>query len=54
MAYKTFAAIYVGSSEIAMKIYEITGKKTLNILTGSVILLSLRRIPTARDIFQLS
>lgn len=28
MAYKTFAAIYVGSSEIAMRIYEINGKKS--------------------------
>ena len=27
MAYKMFAAIYVGSSELAMKIYEINGKK---------------------------
>ena len=26
MAYKTFAAIYVGSSEIAMKIYELTAR----------------------------
>ena len=28
MAYKTFAAIYVGSSEISMKIYQISSKKT--------------------------
>ncbi|MBQ8412767.1 MAG: exopolyphosphatase, partial [Lachnospiraceae bacterium] len=28
MAYKTFAAIYVGSSEIALKIYQISSKKT--------------------------
>lgn len=34
MAYKTFAAIYVGSSEIAMKIYEITGKKNFKHIDG--------------------
>ena len=28
MTYKMFAAIYVGSSEVAMRIYEINGKKT--------------------------
>ena len=28
MAYKTFAAIYVGSSRIAMKIFEVNAKKT--------------------------
>lgn len=28
MAYKMFAAIYVGSSEVAMKIYEINGRKS--------------------------
>lgn len=28
MAYKMFAAIYVGSSELGMKIYEIAGKKS--------------------------
>lgn len=34
MAYKTFAAIYVGSSEIAMKIYEISGKKSFKKIDG--------------------
>ena len=28
MAYKMFAAIYVGSSEISMKIFQVNGRKT--------------------------
>lgn len=34
MAYKMFAAIYVGSSELAMKIYEINGRKTFKQIDG--------------------
>lgn len=30
MAYKTFAAIDVGSTDVTMKIYEITAKKGLS------------------------
>lgn len=34
MAYKMFAAIYVGSSEIALKIYEINGRKSFKQIDG--------------------
>lgn len=34
MAYKMFAAIYVGSSELAMKIYQINGKKNFTQVDG--------------------
>lgn len=34
MAYKMFAAIYVGSSELGMKIYEISSKKTFKQVDG--------------------
>ncbi|MDD6328571.1 MAG: HD domain-containing protein [Eubacteriales bacterium] len=34
MAYKLFAAIYVGSSEISMKIYEINGRKSFRQIDG--------------------
>lgn len=34
MAYKLFAGIYVGSSEVAMKIYEINGKKSFKQIDG--------------------
>lgn len=34
MAYKMFAAIYVGSSELAMKIYEINGRKSFRQIDG--------------------
>ncbi len=34
MAYKMFAAIYVGSSELSLKIYEITGRKSFKQIDG--------------------
>lgn len=34
MAYKMFAAIYVGSSELSIKIYEINSKKTFKLVDG--------------------
>ena len=34
MAYKMFAAIYVGSSEISMKIYQISSKKNFKKVDG--------------------
>ena len=34
MAYKMFAAIYVGSSELAMRIYEINGRKSFRQIDG--------------------
>lgn len=34
MAYKMFAAIYVGSCELAIKIYEINAKKTFKLVDG--------------------
>ena len=34
MAYKMFAAMYVGSSELALKIYEINGKKSFKMVDG--------------------
>lgn len=34
MAYKMFAAIYVGSSELALKIYEINGRKSFKQIDG--------------------
>ncbi len=32
MAYKMFASIYVGSSELSMKIYQINSKKTFKLI----------------------
>ena len=34
MAVKTFAAIYVGSSDLSLDIYEINGKKTFKKIDG--------------------
>ena len=34
MAIKTFAAIYVGSSDLSLDIYEINGKKNFNKIDG--------------------
>lgn len=41
MAYKMFAAIYVGSSEVAMRIYEISGKKSFKQVDGVTKILEL-------------
>lgn len=41
MAFKTFAAIYVGSSEVAMSIYEISSKKTFKLVDSVTKILEL-------------